>query len=300
MKTPVFIVLMLLPSLMFPQKETIVASGNSNLCYKTFGEGAPILIINGGPGMNSEGFASIAESLSKFGYQTITYDQRGTGKSTIAKTSATTITMDLMVQDIENLRKHLKIDTWTVFGHSFGGILAAYYASKHPDKIQKLILSSSGGINMNFTTYVSKRQRANLTENQRDSLDYYQRQLDRGDTSMKTRKSRVKFLASAYVFDKSKAPIIAERLLQLNSEVNSLVIQDLFKINFNCAQKFKTFKKPVLVLQGENDIITTATATEIKDAFPNSKLVLIENCGHYGWLDAPGIYFKSIKSFLNG
>ena len=45
MKTPVFILLLLLPIVGFSQKETIITSGNSKLCYKTFGEGAPILII---------------------------------------------------------------------------------------------------------------------------------------------------------------------------------------------------------------------------------------------------------------
>lgn len=300
MRTFLFILFMMFTSVGFPQKETLIKSGNSTLCYKTFGEGTPILVINGGPGMNSEGFASIAESLSQMGYQAITYDQRGTGKSTVEKTDSKTITMDLMVQDIENLRNHLKIEKWIVFGHSFGGVLAAYYASKHPNPIEKLIFSSSGGINMKFTSYVSQRQKANLTEMQKDSLAYFQSKIDRGDTSLFTRKNRVKYLAHAYVFDETKAPIIAERLLQLNADVNTLVILDLFKIKFDCAQKFKSFQKPVLVLQGKNDIITVETATEIKNAFPNATLVLLDNCRHYGWLDAPEIYFKSIRSFLNG
>jgi len=98
-----------------------------NLHYRTFGEGKPMLIINGGPGMNSDGFTYIAEALSKYNYQTITYDQRGTGKSQVEALNAKTITMDLMVQDIENLRTHLKIDQWAILGHSFGGILATYY-----------------------------------------------------------------------------------------------------------------------------------------------------------------------------
>ena len=106
-------------------------------------------------------------------------------------------------------------------------------------------------------------------------------------------------MAFAYVFDKSKAPIIAERLLQFNAEINSLVIQDLFKLKYNCAKKFKDFNQPVLIFQGENDIITVETAKKIENTFPNSKLVLMKNCAHYGWLDAPEVYFANIQSFLN-
>ena len=298
MRTSVLILFMIAMSV-HAQTEDIINSGHSKLHYRIFGKGKPMLIINGGPGINSDGFTSIAQSLTQYDCQTIIYDQRGTGKSTLESLSSKTITMDLMVEDIENLRTHLQIEKWTIFGHSFGGIMAAYYASKHPERIDKLILSSSGGINMEFTSYVAKKQQANLTEVQRDSLAYYQRKQDHGDTSLETRKGRAKYLAFAYVYDPSKATIIAERLLQFNAEINSLVIQDLFKIKYNCSKIFSNFDKPVLVLQGKNDIITVDTAKQTTKAFPNSKLVLLDHCAHYGWLDAPEVYFASIQSFLN-
>ena len=283
----------------FSQTEEIITSGNSKLHYKTFGKGKPILIINGGPGMNCEGFSSIAQELAKMNYQTIIYDQRGTGKSTVGKVNSKNITMDLMVEDIENLRKHLKINQWCILGHSFGGIMETYYATKHPETIEKLIFSSSGGVNMKFTSYLQERLNNNLTTIQKDSLSFFQKKLDLGDSSLETLKKRSKYLANAYVFDKSKAPIIAERLTQIKFEINSLVIQDLRKIKFDCSNSFKSFKKPVLILQGKNDIISTETATEIANAFSNSKLILMDNCGHYGWLDAKEVYLKTINQFLN-
>jgi proline iminopeptidase len=289
----------MIPLIAFAQKEETITSGNSKMHFRTFGTGKPLLILNGGPGMNSEGFTFIAEELSKFNCQTITFDQRGTGRSTIENPDSQNITMDLMVEDMENLRTHLKIEKWTILGHSFGGVLAAYYATKHPERIEKLIMSSSGGINMNFVTYVSKRINDNLTPTQRDSFAYFQHKRDNGDVSVATLKKRAKYLANAYVYDKTKAPIIAERLIQINYEVNALVIQNLLDIKFNCAGKFKNFNQPVLVLQGENDIITVETAKEIVKAFPNSNLVTMPNCAHYGWLDAPDIYFNAVKSFLN-
>lgn len=281
------------------QKNEIINSSNATLSYKTFGKGKPLLIINGGPGMNSEGFSGIAEEISKFNYQTITYDQRGTGKSIVQNPGSENITMDLMVEDMENLRKHLKLEKWSILGHSFGGLMAAYYATKHPDRIEKLIFSSSGGINMNFTTYIGQTLNNILTESQRNSLAMYQKKMDNGDTSMETRIERAKVLANAYVYDKSKADIIAQRLTQINFDINGLVIGNLHKINFNCSKSFKNFRQPILVLQGKNDIIKVETAEEIAAAFPNSKLVLINNCGHYGWLDAKEVYLNAIKSFLN-
>ena len=290
----------MVPLLAFSQNSATITSGNSKLHFRAFGSGKPLLVINGGPGMNSDGFTFIAEELSKRNKcQTITFDQRGTGQSALEDTNAEAITMDLMVQDMENLRTHLKIETWTILGHSFGGILATYYASKHPEHVEKLIMSSSGGINMKFVSYLSKRVNANMTKVQRDSFAYFQNKRDNGDLSLQTLKNRAKYLANAYVFDKSKAPIIAARLIQINYDVNNLVIQNLHQIGYDASQDFSDFKQPVLVLQGKNDIITVATAQEIAASFPNSKLITMENCGHYGWLDAPDVYFNAIKSFLN-
>ncbi|MEO6302620.1 MAG: alpha/beta fold hydrolase, partial [Bacteroidia bacterium] len=126
------------------QKEGFAKCNNVATYYKTFGEGKPVLIINGGPGMNSNGFTSLAQKLSKKN-KTIIYDQRGTGRSTLEKTDSTTVTMDLMIEDIECLRKTLKINKWFILGHSFGGMLASYYATKYPDNIEGIVLSSSGG-----------------------------------------------------------------------------------------------------------------------------------------------------------
>ncbi len=299
MRLKQYLILILIPLAMHSQNEHTIDSGDSKLHFRTFGSGKPLLIINGGPGMNSEGFSGIAAELSKLGYQTITYDQRGTGQSTLPKTDETSITMDLMASDIENLRKHLKIEKWSLLGHSFGGIMAAYYASKYPGAIDKIIFSSSGGIDMDFTTYVGNTVRASLTKTERDSLDYYQSKRENGDLSIETLKNRARFLANAYVYDKSKAPTIAARLIQINFDVNRLVINNLHRIDYDCAKSFSRFKQPVLVLQGRNDIIKIRTAEAIANAFPNSKLVLIDHCAHYGWLDAPQVYLDTVKSFLN-
>lgn len=58
------------------------------------------MIINGGPGMNSTGFVDLAKRLSKSN-QVIIYDQRGNGKSTLVLINKSTVTMDLMIKDLE-------------------------------------------------------------------------------------------------------------------------------------------------------------------------------------------------------
>ena len=128
---------------MLPAQTTgYCSTTDDTLHYKIFGEGPPLLFLNGGPGLATDGYEGIAEQL-KSKRKVILFDQRGTGKSKINEVTAKTITSAKMVEDIEALRHHLKIESWDVIGQSFGGVYAMYYANSYPTSINKLILTST-------------------------------------------------------------------------------------------------------------------------------------------------------------
>ena len=279
------------------QTESFIQNKNARIYYRTYGKGNPLLIINGGPGLNSDGFVGLAKELSS-GNQTIIYDQRGTGKSSVSPLDSSTITMRLMIDDMEVLRKHLGFDQWSILGHSFGGMLASYYASEYPEHVRLLILSSSGGIDLGLQSYVGHTINDKLSKQENDSLKYWNDRIAGGDTSYSARYGRGMAMASAYVYNKNNIPIIAERLTQGNPVVNELVWQDLNKIQFNCAPKLRNFNKPVLIIQGKQDIIMIQTAEYAHQVLKNSKIVIVDRCAHYGWLDNPQDYLKEVNLFL--
>ena len=281
----------------FAQSEGYATNNDlSKTYYKTFGKGEPLLIINGGPGMNSNGFEDMAKILAK-SQKTIIYDQRGTGKSKLKELNSKTISMKVMADDIESLRKHLKIKKWNILGHSFGGMLASYYATVYPNSINKLVLSSSGGIDLTLLKTPNLIER-NLTKVEKDSMNYWNDKIQKGDTSHAARLGRGRAMAPAYVYDQKYVPIIAERLTQGNSTINGLLWEDMQKINFDCAAKLKSFKNPVLIIQGKQDVISNQIGELAEKTLPNSKLILLEKCRHYGWLDAKEKYFSEVNSFL--
>ncbi|MDZ7868449.1 MAG: alpha/beta fold hydrolase [Rheinheimera sp.] len=266
--------------------------------YKTFGAGAPVLIINGGPGLDSAGFEAVATAIAAKGFQTILFDQRGTGASKQTAVNADTMRLALMVEDIEQLRQHLQYQKLTVFGHSFGGILAAAYAAKYPQHIEKLIFSSSGGLDLQFRDQIAERLLNNLTVQEQVKMQMYQLRQRSGDDSESTKDALAQLRASAYVIDKSKAHLIASRLKVVNMTINSLVFADLEKTHYDLKSAFKNFTAPVLVLQGENDIITVETAKTIAASFRQAELILLPKCAHYGWLDQPDLYYSALFRFL--
>lgn len=276
--------------------QEFIAPDDVNIHYRTFGEGQPLLILNGGPGMSSEGFIPLAQKLSVEN-QTILFDQRGTGQSVMSRLDSSTINMDLMIRDMEALRKHLEIDSWIILGHSFGGILAAYYTAHYPNNVKCIIFSSSGGLDLGLLDYIDIRSR--LSETERDSLTYWNQIIAAGDTSYHARLQRGKYLAPAYLYNREHIPVIAERLTQGNSTINGLIWSDLQEIGYDTKDDLKEFDQPVLIIQGKQDIISEETARIAENTFKNSKVVLLDNSGHYGWLDREEAYFDEIFSFLD-
>lgn len=103
--------------------------------------GKPVVVLHGGPGGGIQYDVLQFFDLSK--WRVILFDQRGCGKSLFQSNSNRrtdhNTTWDL-VSDMEKLRKHLQIDSWTVFGGSWGSTLALAYASKHMNRCAGFVL----------------------------------------------------------------------------------------------------------------------------------------------------------------
>lgn len=281
------------------QESGLIKTDEGVIHYLKYGSGEPILIINGGPGLDCAGFVPLAELLSDR-YTAILYDQRGTGESKLAEVDSNSVTMDLMARDIEMIRKSLKIDRWVVLGHSFGGFMAEYYAVMYPEAIKSLILSSTGGIDLSILDYFNDNLQIRLSQDERDSLKFWSDRVNNGDTSYTARYSKAKFLASAYLYNKAFVPQLARRLASGgNPQITALVYKDLFKIKFNCRAGLKDFAKPVLIIQGRQDITGDGVAYEAQRVLKNSSLVFINKSGHYSWWEQSERYKAEVIRFIS-
>ncbi|KAB2814049.1 alpha/beta fold hydrolase [Phaeocystidibacter luteus] len=258
------------------------------------GEGSPILLINGGPGMNCNGFDHIGSILAK-NHTVILYDQRGTGLSVSEDLDSSDLTMEAMVEDIEAIRKHLGYEKWILMGQSFGGVLSYHYAVKYPERITAMIQSSSGGMDLEVRDKILVNER--LTSDQRDSLTWFRERMTSNDDRY-AEKYRM-YLGCAYVYNDEFAPIIGERLAEANLDVNRLIWADLERIEFDVKEEMLTFQQPVLIIQGEYDMIDISIAELQHEILPDSRLVIVPESGHYGWLDNPDVYLSSIDQFLD-
>jgi proline iminopeptidase len=113
--------------------------GHHHMYWEVSGnpDGVPVVFLHGGPG------AGAAPSHRRFfdpeHYKIVIFDQRGSGRSK-PFADVTDNTTQHLIADMETLRLHLDVETWLVFGGSWGSSLALAYGIAHPERVTGFVL----------------------------------------------------------------------------------------------------------------------------------------------------------------
>jgi pimeloyl-ACP methyl ester carboxylesterase len=100
------------------------------------GRGAPLLLVHGG-GEDAAMLASQADALAAAGYEVVTYDRRGTGRSGREDWPGQGATQH--ADDAAALLQSLGLAPATVVGVSSGGVIALELAARHPDAVGRVV-----------------------------------------------------------------------------------------------------------------------------------------------------------------
>ena len=102
----------------------------------------PIVMLHGGPGAGCSAMSRRFFDLKK--YRVILWDQRGGARSSPSSPTREQrqkmlkhLSFSSMIEDMEALRAHLKIEQWSIFGGSWGTTMALGYAQAHPLRVKK-------------------------------------------------------------------------------------------------------------------------------------------------------------------
>jgi proline iminopeptidase len=105
-------------------------------------DGRPVVYLHGGPGSGCT--PSSRRYFDPAIYKIVLTDQRGCGRSRphVAKIGDLEVnTTAHLINDLEQLREHLRIDRWTILGGSWGTTLALAYAQTFPRRVAAMVLA---------------------------------------------------------------------------------------------------------------------------------------------------------------
>ncbi len=100
-------------------------------------QGLPVVFVHGGPGAGCELYHR--QFFDPAVYRVILFDQRGCGRSR-PHAGLQGNTTQALVADMEMIRSLLGVESWIVFGGSWGSTLGLVYAQTHPERVLALVL----------------------------------------------------------------------------------------------------------------------------------------------------------------
>jgi proline iminopeptidase len=288
--------LALLPTLA-QAAEAGVARDGFDLWYRTYGSGRPVLILSGGPGIDCDYMEPVAQELAKKN-QAILVELRGTGRSRPPVVDADTISVKTYLADLEALRDHLKLERWTVLGHSSGGSLGLYYAAAHPTSIEALVLVSSGHIVYEADNAVTDNVFMRLCPHEQQQV------LDLGRSTAGTpgerMAARMKLMLPGYFFDRNKAAGLAAAATpeSIHADTMMLLMRDMLHPGTDLRPALKDYARPTLVIAGRQDPLDPKVQYDIHLALKDSALELVPRCGHFPWIEQPERFYEAIDRLL--
>jgi proline iminopeptidase len=286
------------------QRIDSVFSDNATIYFQVFGEGEPVYLLSGGPGIDPDYMIRLADTLST-SYEVVLIHQRGTG-TTKAEPLEAFINIALYCRDIHAVKEKMKHSQFILLGHSWGGMLAMHYMTLFPQDVSKLLLVSSGGCSLYFFSYFGDNIDARLSKEQQDSVGLFLRQyaeVYRSPESTPQQKADVTFSlfrvrGDGYVYDKKNVPKKRLSPDNFNLPVNQVMINQLFRSQWNICDDLSRVATPTLIVIGRQDPVDLETARLINTSIPGSTLEIIERCGHFPWVEQEEKFIEVVMQFL--
>ena len=259
--------------------------------------GIPVIFLHGGPGAGSSPACRGFFNPEK--YRVIIIDQRGSGKSTPYAETRENTTWDL-VEDIEKVRKMLGIESWLVFGGSWGSTLSLAYAETYPNRVRGLILrgiflcrqieinwlSEEGGVSMIYPEQWQRYLAAVPPEQRAGSLvEAYYWMLNSPDPAvhLPAAKAWADWESWLIWFDPKPVDEDPQASLAIARFENHYFVHQgwLQGDKSILANAHKIQHIPTIIVQGRYDLCTpTRSAWDLKQALPQADLRIIQS-GHY-------------------
>lgn len=258
-------------------------TGNGVLTGTVRGDGPPVLVLHGGPGLSSTIVDGLVADLAP-SYRVAVFQQRG------IEPSATegAFTIDEAVADVRAVLDHLGWQRAYAVGSSWGGHLVFWLARLMPDRLLGVLsvdpLGAVGdGGNAEFEAEMERRTPAADRERAAE-LD---RLAQEGQVSEQAALESLRLFWPAYFADPPTAPPMPDAM-RLSIAAYSGLFTDLMARLPELEASLPEVTVPVGVVVGERSSIPNSAGRETAGRIPGAWTEVVPGAGHLPWYEAPG------------
>ena len=269
---------------LLPQSGTVQANGQQ-LYYEVHGDGPPLVLVMG-IGYDSSLWTLAQVPALSTQFRVVLVDNRDAGRSSRATHP---YRIADMADDLAGLLDALGIQRSHLLGLSMGGMIAQEFALRHPNRLDRLVLTGTGAAPA------------------RSAVDAIQiwRWVKANDATGKVFGGQqfVSLFSSAFLRNHQAVQNIAE-LLASNPypmSAEAYARQADAYGQFDSLDRLGAITAPTLVVVGEQDLLTPPwIAREVADAIPGARFEVILGAGssHVVPIERPDAFNRLVSDFL--
>ncbi|CAG0998876.1 proline iminopeptidase [Anaerolineae bacterium] len=274
---------------------TTISIRGISLFVEVVGQGYPVLLMHGGPGVDHTTLLSLRPCADEF--TLIFYDHRCNGRSEGAAVS--TMTWENLTADADALRETLGFEKWAVLGHSFGGMVALEYALRYPHRLSHLLLLDTCGdirwVQHNAPEILAKRGYNAATVR-------LARRFFNGEIAPNEMIPAMMKFGSAY-YHRPSLLLLAREMIHgrhMKSRPEALIygFSQLLK-GWTVMDRLSEIKVPTLVMAGRNDFqFPPEHQAALAAGIPHARLEIIERAGHNAPSERSAEVIQAVRNFM--
>jgi pimeloyl-ACP methyl ester carboxylesterase len=255
-----------------------------------------VVLVHGGPGLSLT-YLSIFDRLASPARRIVSYDQRGSGRST--KPADHDYRLAAQVSDLEAVRHWTGAEQVTILGHSWGGLLAAAYTALHPAHVAALALVDA--LPLNWAAFLAGENRIGkrITALQGEGLIPNPLPPILHNSCL----ARDEALTPAYLANPREhvsAPAVWGSSCTYSTDVRTFNAFDHDRGQLpKLAAALGTWRGRALVMQGAGDPFglqwLRTSVAELHSA--TTKQLAVPKAGHFPWIEQPSLVLQTVGQF---
>jgi pimeloyl-ACP methyl ester carboxylesterase len=257
------------------------------------GDGVPILVLHGGPGMGVDYLSELITELAEH-HRVASYQQRGVDPST----ARAPYDVATQTDDVVAVLDHLGWDRVVVLGHSWGGHLLLHLLVRNPSRVAgACVVDPLGGVGdggmAEFDAEIFRR----TPPEDRARAEALDQVALAGKATHEEQDESMRLVWPAYFPSRESAT--PYRPIPMSSEAYGTTFESLLEELPHLADRLKDCRVPTVFIHGSASPMPVTASTATADVIPGAAVEIVDGAGHFIWLDRPGTVAKALADLLS-
>ena len=254
------------------------------------GDGDPVLLLHGGPGLPCTYLQPLVDELAA-GYRVAGYQQRGLPPST----AGAPYDVRTQVADVVAVLDALGWERPVVAGHSWGGHLLLHLLAERPQRLAgALVIDTLGGVGDGGETAFDAELMRRTPHADVARVKHLEEEAMAGRGADADLMESMRLLWPAYFADPAAAPPFPD--MSFSVEAYAATFASLHEALPGLAARLAGVAAPTLFVHGAASPMPVTASTDSAEAIGAAAAVeVLEDAGHFPWIERPG----SIRAALD-